>query len=261
FEKEIIPIKIIPTGEKEEKQIGNVILLKNITEYKELDFAKTNFIATVSHEFKTPIASIKMSVQLLENERIGLLNAEQANLIESIKDDSNRLLKITAELLNVTQVESGSIQLNVVPASISDIIEYAVSANKNAAEQKNIKLQISMPSQPDNVFADTEKTAWVLNNIISNAIRYSYENSIVSIEVANEKNQALISVADAGQGIAPEYIPKIFDRYFRIPGTKKEGTGLGLSISKEFIEAQKGSLEVKSEYGKGSCFTVRLPKA
>ncbi|MDE1193036.1 MAG: ATP-binding protein [Arachidicoccus sp.] len=259
FEKEIIPIKIIPTGEKEEKQIGNVILLKNITEYKELDFAKTNFIATVSHEFKTPISSIKMSVQLLENERIGLLNEEQKNLIESIKDDSNRLLKITGELLNVTQVESGSVQLNVVPANVSEIIEYAVSANKNAAEQKNIKLQINMPSQSLSVFADTEKTAWVLNNIISNAIRYSYENSIITIDATKENTQTKISVTDTGQGIIPEYIPKIFDRYFRIPGTKKEGTGLGLSISKEFIEAQKGSIEVDSEYGKGSRFTIRLP--
>ncbi len=103
FEKEIIPIKIIPTGEKEEKLIGNVILLQNITPYKELDFAKTNFIATVSHELKTPISSIKMSLQLLENKQIGQVNEEQQSLLDSIKDDANRLLKITGELLNMTR--------------------------------------------------------------------------------------------------------------------------------------------------------------
>lgn len=115
FEKEIIPIKIIPTGEKEEKLIGNVILLQNITPYKELDFAKTNFIATVSHELKTPISSIKMSLQLLENKQVGELNEEQKSLVESIKDDAQRLLKITSELLNMTQVESGTIQMSVLP--------------------------------------------------------------------------------------------------------------------------------------------------
>ncbi|AYD48280.1 HAMP domain-containing sensor histidine kinase [Arachidicoccus soli] len=261
FEQEIIPIKIIPTGEKEEIEIGNVILLKNITEYKELDFAKTNFIATVSHEFKTPISSIKMSLQLLENEHIGALNEEQKNLVESIKDDSNRLLKITSELLNVTQVESGSVQLNMRAVNVSEIMDYALNANKNAAEQKNIHLQVNLPTQPLYIFADKEKTAWVLNNIISNAIRYSYDHSIITITVSAKNNQVIFSVTDSGQGISPEYIPKIFDRYFRIPNTKKEGTGLGLSISKEFMEAQKGSIDVESEYGKGSCFSIKLPIA
>lgn len=259
FEQEIIPIKIIPTGEKEEKEIGNVILLKNITEYKELDFAKTNFIATVSHEFKTPISSIKMSLQLLENEHIGALNEEQKNLVESIKDDSNRLLKITSELLNVTQVESGSVQLSMRVVNVSDIVDYALNANKNAAEQKSIHLQINLPAQPLHIYADKEKTAWVLNNIISNAIRYSYDHSIIIITISAKNDQVIFSVTDSGQGISPEYIPKIFDRYFRIPNTKKEGTGLGLSISKEFMEAQKGSIEVQSEYGKGSCFSIKLP--
>lgn len=261
FEQEIIPIKIVPTGEKEEIEIGNVILLKNITEYKELDFAKTNFIATVSHEFKTPISSIKMSLQLLENEHIGALNDEQKNLVESIKDDSNRLLKITSELLNVTQVESGSVQLNMRAVDVSDIMDYALNANKNAAEQKNIHLQVYPTAQPLYIYADKEKTAWVLNNIISNAIRYSYDHSIITITVSAKNDQVIFSVTDSGQGISPEYIPKIFDRYFRIPNTKKEGTGLGLSISKEFMEAQKGSIDVESEYGKGSCFSIKLPIA
>ena len=123
FEKEIIPIKIIPTGEKEEKQIGTEILLQNITPYKELDFAKTNFIATVSHELKTPISSIKMSLQLLENKQVGDLNPEQQTLVDSIKEDAARLLKITGELLNMTQVESGSIQMNVIPTDAKEIVE------------------------------------------------------------------------------------------------------------------------------------------
>ncbi len=259
FEKEIIPIKIIPTGEKEEKLIGNVVLLQNITPYKELDFAKTNFIATVSHELKTPISAIKMSLQLLENKQIGELNNEQENLLKSIKDDANRLLKITSELLNMTQVESGAIQLNITPSDPEQILNYAIEANKAAAEQKQIKFNIKIDDSLPKVLGDSEKTAWILTNLISNAIRYSYDNSIVYLNINKENGNIKFSVTDTGQGIAPQYIDKIFDRYFRIPGTKKEGTGLGLSISKEFIEAQKGAITVKSDFGAGSIFEISLP--
>jgi PAS domain S-box-containing protein len=258
FEKEIIPIKIIPTGEKREKHIGNVILLQNITPYKELEFAKTNFIATISHELKTPISSIKMSLQLLENEKVGTLNTEQQSLVESIKEDAGRLLKITGELLNMTQVESGTIQINVLPSDVKEIVEYAVNATKAAAEQKQIKFEIKAPDSLPKVLADNEKTAWVLTNLLSNAIRYSYDNSTIYIDVTVEGKKVKFSVTDTGQGISPQYIDKIFDRYFRIPGTKKEGTGLGLSISKEFIEAQGGQIGVKSDFGAGSTFSFVL---
>lgn len=261
FEKELVPIKITPTGEKEEKNIGNVILLKNITPYKELDFAKTNFIGTVSHELKTPISSIKMSLQLLENKKIGNLNSEQQNLIENINDDANRLLKITSELLNMTQVESGTIQLNRIPTSVNEIIDYAVNTTKATAEQKAISFEVNVPNNIASILADKEKTAWVITNLLTNAIRYADENSVIKINaVESTNNKVEISVTDQGQGILPEYLDKIFDRYFRVPGTKKEGTGLGLSISKEFIEAQGGTISVKSEYGVGSIFMVSLGK-
>jgi signal transduction histidine kinase len=258
FEKQVIPINITPTGEQQEKFIGNVIMLQNITPFKELDFAKTNFIATVSHELKTPISSIKMSLQLLENEQVGHVNEEQKNLLGSIKDDATRLLKITGELLNMTQVESGNIQVSVMPADAKDIVQYAVSANKTAADQKNIRIEITYAENLPKVLADEEKTAWVLTNLISNAIRYSYDNAVVNVAVKQQHNKIMFTVTDKGQGIAPQYKDKIFDRYFRVPGTKKEGTGLGLSISKEFIEAQGGQINVVSDFGAGSTFTVAL---
>ncbi len=258
FEKEIIPIKITPTGEQTEMHIGDVILLQNITPYKELDFAKTNFIATVSHELKTPISSIKMSLQLLENNQIGELNTEQKSLLESITDDTSRLLKITGELLNMTQVESGIIQISVVPSDVREMVEYAVNATKAAAEQKQISFEIRTADHLPQVFADNEKTAWVLTNLLSNAIRYSYDNSTVYIDVTAADNKVHFTVTDTGQGISPQYLDKIFERYFRIPGTKKEGTGLGLSISKEFIQAQGGDIAVKSDLGAGSTFSFSL---
>ena len=261
FEKETLNISIIPTGEQAKKTIGYVIILRNITEYKELDFAKTNFIATVSHEFKTPISSIKMSLQLLENEKVGEINQEQRNLIESIKDDTNRLLNTTSELLNITQVETGNIQLSIIPTEPKAILEYALNANKTQAEQKQIKLKTECPKDLPMVIADSEKTAWVLINLISNAIRYSHENSTINLSIVDDNQHIKFVVKDNGQGIAPQYKDKVFNRYFRVPGTKKEGTGLGLAISKEFIEAQGGQISVESDFGAGSIFTVTLAKA
>ncbi|WP_437918856.1 ATP-binding protein [Sphingobacterium sp. LRF_L2] len=258
FEKEIIDIHIVPTGEREPEFIGHVVLLKNITPFKELDLAKTNFIGTVSHEFKTPIASIQMGVTLLENERVGSLNQEQQDLVMGIREDTERLLGITGELLNMAQLESGSIQLNIHQSEIAPIIDYAVNANRSAAIQKNIDLQVNIEDGLDYVYADNEKTAWVLTNFISNAIRYSYENAPVNIEVRRSNDKVFFSVIDGGQGIEPKYLDRIFERYFRIPGAKKGGTGLGLSISKEFIEAQGGQIGVHSDYGAGSKFYFLL---
>ncbi len=258
FEKEIVDINVIPTGEKEHRFIGQVIMLRNITPFKELDLAKTHFLGTVSHEFKTPISSIQMGLQLLENNKIGNLNDEQKNLVKGIKEDSDRLLKITGELLNITQVESGSLQLNLQNSDVHTILDYALNANKAAADQKNISFRTKVKSGAESVWADSEKTAWILNNLISNAVRYSYENSIININITKENNKVKFAVADSGIGIEEKYISRIFDRYFRIPGSRKEGTGLGLTISKQFAEAQGGAIYVESEYGAGSEFSFTL---
>jgi len=260
FVKDIIDINIVPTGEQKSRFIGQVIMLRNITPFKELDLAKTNFLGTVSHEFKTPISSIKMGLQLLENQKIGDLNPEQKNLVNGIREDSERLLKITGELLNITQVESGSIQLDIKHSDIKTITEEAVNANRSSAEQKNIRINIRQDAEIYHITADSEKTSWVLNNLLSNAIRYSYENSEIDISITKEGNKIKFSVQDFGKGIEEQYQNKIFDRYFKIPGSGKEGTGLGLSISKHFIEAQGGSISVKSELGSGSTFSFDLPK-
>ncbi|WP_018626495.1 ATP-binding protein [Niabella aurantiaca] len=259
FDKAIIPIRIVSTGEKEAQHLGDVIFLKNITPFKELDHAKTNFIATVSHELKTPISSIKMSAQLLENDRVGNLNPEQKELVESIQEDAARLLKITSELLNVTQLESGKLQLQPVLCRPGDLIGKAVQANETTAAAGNIQVQVQLPKDLPFLNVDADKTSWVFSNLISNAIRYSHENGLIRVAVTAGEGEVLFTVKDFGQGIAPFYIDKIFDRYFRIPGSKKEGTGLGLSISKELIEAQGGSIGVRSEFGAGTEFTVKLP--
>jgi NtrC-family two-component system sensor histidine kinase KinB len=261
FEKEVVDITITPTGEKETRLIGHVILLKNITPFKELDFAKTNFIATVSHKLKTPISSIKMSLLLLENQNTGRLNLEQQQLVESIREDSSRLLKITGELLNMSQVETGNIQLNMQQSDPAQILEYALEAVKVQADQKQLGLTVDkQPNLPD-VKADSEKTAWVLINFLTNAIRYSSQSGQIYIAVQQHEGRVQFSVKDEGQGIDSRYRTKIFNRYFQVPGSAKTGTGLGLAISKEFIEAQGGYIGMSSEIGMGSTFFFDLPKS
>ena len=258
FEKEILDINVLPTGEDSKRFIGQVIMLRNITPFKELDLAKTHFMGNVSHEFKTPISSIQMGVQLLENERIGNLNDEQQKLVVGIKEDTVRLLKITGELLNLTQLETGVVQLNIRPSEINKMIESVIAANQSAADNKQIIIKFKINQNVELVNADYEKTSWVLSNIVSNAIRYSYENSMIEINVEKDNDEVKFSVKDHGYGIEEQYLDKVFTRYFRIPGTKADGTGLGLSISKEFIEAQGGSISVKSEIGAGSTFYFSL---
>ncbi len=259
FEKEIINIEINKTGENATELAGYVILLKNITVFKELDSAKTNFIATISHELKTPISSIKMSTQLLENNQTGILNEEQKQLIEGIKDDSTRLLEITGELLKMSQVETGNIQLNIHATDPRLIVNYAVETTKIQAEQKKLSLKVNVEADIPQILADAEKTAWVLINFLTNAIRYSIEESEVIISLEREPQGVLFSVRDFGKGIESRYKRKIFERYFQIPGSLKSGSGLGLAISKEFIETQGGTIGVDSSPGLGSTFFFILP--
>jgi PAS domain S-box-containing protein len=235
--------------------IGQVIVLRNITPFHELNEAKTNFIATVSHELKTPISSIKMSAQLLTDLRVGALNNEQQELIRSITDDADRLLKITGELLNMSQVETGNIQLKLQPASPGTIVEQALQAVQFQAQQKHIQIHSSVAEGLPFIQADVEKTSWVLINFLTNAIKYSPEESNVEVVATRRKDKIEFIVTDHGRGIDEKYLPRIFDRYFKVPGTHdRNGTGLGLSISKEFIEAQGGRIWVDSHVGEGSQF-------
>ncbi|WP_231425194.1 ATP-binding protein [Pedobacter sp. Leaf250] len=245
------------------KSAGSVYVLKNITQFKELDEAKTNFIATVSHELKTPLSSIKMSLKLLNDHRVGAMNEEQNQLLTHIKEDSDRLLKITSELLDLSQVETGNLKLTFAITKPEDIVHYAIDAVKFQAEQKSIKLELNCNLNLPKVNADIQKTAWVLVNFLSNALRYSAEKSKVIIDVFQKDKSIQFSVQDFGKGIDEKYQKRLFDRYFQVPtdGQNKSGSGLGLAISKDFIEAEEGKIWVESAIGEGSRFSFTLPIA
>lgn len=254
FEKELVPISIIPTGEREKQHIGNVIILRNITSFKELEFAKTNFMATISHELKTPISSIKMSLQLLEKKDVGAINSDQRELIHSIREDNDRLLKITGELLNLSQIETGNIKLFMQPSDPYQLIQHSVEAVRKEAQYNDIELFVQTEENLAPISMDMDKTQWVLINLLINAIHYSPKGEPITVSLKRVSNQFRFEVTDHGEGISEEYVSRIFDRYFQIPGISKPGSGLGLAICKEFIEAQGGTIGVDSEVGKGSSF-------
>jgi PAS domain S-box-containing protein len=268
-EKNTVPFKIILDNHenyftKEISEIaedgsgGKVIVLKNITSFKELDVAKTNFIATISHELKTPLASSDFSIKLLEDERTGKLTEEQKEYVQSLKEDNRRMLKILSELLNMSQVEAGRIQLDLQLVSPAKIAEDAIGTVLNAAKEKNIRIITHYGADLPDVKADPEKTVWVLNNFLTNAIRYAGPDTVITVMITRQDNYHRFSVADQGPGIPSEYLEKIFDRFFKVPGIPSKGTGLGLAISREFIEAQNGKIWVKSETGSGSIFGFDL---
>ena len=260
FQVKYLPVKMTDSA-GDVKESGTVIMLKNITEFHKLDVAKTTFISTISHELKTPISAILMSQQLLADNRVGGLNPEQKELSDSIRENGERLLSITGELLNMTQVESGALQLKPHITKPIELIDYAIKANQVQADKFHINIEVEYPKDKiSKLYVDSEKIAWVLTNLLSNAIRYSPENGRVIIGAEqHDKHYVTMFVRDFGRGIDPRYHDSIFERYFRVPGTKIQGSGLGLSISRDFVEAHNGTLTVESELGKGSKFVVTLP--
>ncbi|MBC7850369.1 MAG: HAMP domain-containing protein [Chitinophagaceae bacterium] len=252
FTKEIMDIT-------QEDSSSKVIILRNITSFKELDVAKTNFIATISHELKTPLASSDFSLKLLEDERVGQLSAEQRELLQHLKNDNQRMLRILSELLNMSQVEAGKIQLESVDVNPEAVADNAVNAILNTARQKNVSIQKQYGHSLPDIKVDAEKTGWVLNNFLTNAIKHSPEEGSITIGVSQAGNAIEFSVTDHGPGIPSEYSSKVFERFFKVPGSNAAGTGLGLAISKELIEAQGGQIWVRSETGAGSSFGFSLP--
>lgn len=256
-------VAVTRTGEEQPQRAGYVVVLENITSYKELDLAKTNFIATVSHELKTPLSSVKMSIKLLEDSRVGVLNSEQQSLLNNIRADADRLLNLTSELLNMAQVESGQIQLKLQPVVPADIVQYAVNALRVQAEQKNLRIAVTMPDGLPIVTADPDKASWVLINFLSNAVRHSPEESTIEVQVAKlpDTNYVEFWVRDHGAGIRPEHQMRVFDRYFKATGQNGAagGTGLGLAISSEFIQSMQGEIGLDTRVSNGAAFYFRLP--
>lgn len=260
---QILLLDISKEHKKENRETikGYILLLQNITKYEERDLAKTNLIATISHELKTPLSSINISLRLLEDERIGHLNVEQKELVDSIKSQSSRILNLVNEVLDFAQVETGHIKLNIKPCMVNDIIELGIFAILMPLNEKEIDLKVSISETLGKIKCDLEKTVWVVVNILNNAARYSEKKGHIFIEAREENGFVIISVQDEGPGITVEEQKMIFEKYVKSKSENTKGTGLGLAIAKEFVEVQGGRIGVESICGSGTRIYFTLPTA
>ncbi len=249
----------IKSSNKNNKLFGYICMLKNITRYQERDTAKTNLIATVSHELKTPLSSINLSLKLLDDRRLGDLNTEQREIINSLKQQSTRLSRVINELLDFSQIETGNIKLKFSSIKPDVIIDIGTTALMMQLSEKHIDLQTNIEESLPEIKADVEKLVFVFINILNNAIRYSQSGGVITIDVKKAENEVEFSITDNGPGISKEDQEKLFHRFMQVGTKAKQGWGLGLAIAKEFMQAQNGKLRVESEPGKGSKFIFSVP--
>ena len=248
---------------KNEEKIGIVTLLQDITQAKELDQMKDNFVSTVSHEFRTPLTSIGMAIELLADNKLGDLNDMQRELVNTIKLDNDRLKLLIKDLLDLSRLESKRTPMNFQKVDIKKIIEFSINPLKALCENNNVTLEIGNIDNSSLVMADFNKISVVLTNFISNAIKYGKEGKAnhVLIETFKKNNNLIVSVKDEGRGIPSDQLDKIFNKYIQVKVSndgKIEGTGLGLAISKEIIKNHGGEIWVDSQLGKGSTFYFSL---
>jgi PAS domain S-box-containing protein len=253
---------LVPFNEATEKTefVGQILTLRNVSDFKKLDQVKSNFLATVSHELKTPLSSINLNTKLLQDERLPA--DERLRITGYIRQETQRLQRMVAELLDVSRLDAGAgIQLDVRPTNLADVVGFATATVQPQLDDKQLRLDLQLPENLPAVRADVEKTTWVLINLLANAIRYSPLGETLTVRAAVVGAFVQVSVQDRGPGIAPEHHDKIFQRFAQLPDKTgyRGGSGLGLSIAREFITTQGGRLWVESELGSGSTFGFTLP--
>jgi NtrC-family two-component system sensor histidine kinase KinB len=241
--------------EADAKPVGVAVVLHDVTRFRLLDDAKTNLVATVSHELKTPLTSVRMVLHLILEQSLGPLTDKQASLLETARKDAERLLKMLDALLDIARLEAGAsalIKSPIAPPALVDSIRDEVQA---LITTQGLKLVTEVEPFLPEVLVDRQQIGQVFHNFIANAIKHSQPGGKIQIAaVSAPEGSVQFSVGDEGPGIAPEHQGLIFDRFYRVPGQTKRGAGLGLSIAREIVVAHGGRVGVRSELGHGSEF-------
>ncbi|MCS6963455.1 MAG: GAF domain-containing protein [Thermoflexus sp.] len=244
--------------------LGTVSVFRDITPEVEADRAKTEFISTVSHELRTPMTSIKGYVDLLLLGSGGPLSEMQYRFLQIVKANADRLKLLVDDLLDISRIESGRLQLDLRPVPLEAAVEAVVAALKARIDEKNQRLELDLPEFLPPVRADKDRLIQILMNLVSNAHKYTPEGGRIRIRARIEDEAVHVEVSDTGIGIPPEALPRIFERFYRVDDPRVQetpGTGLGLSIVKALVEMHGGQVWVESEIGKGSTFHFTIPIA
>jgi NtrC-family two-component system sensor histidine kinase KinB len=254
--------KVTTLLDREGQLYAVLMLLQDITQFKELDQMKSDFIATVSHEFRTPVTSINMSVDILDQELLGPLTPRQKELITSSKEDCYRLTKLARELLQLSKLESGRVQLREEELNLRDLVASSLHPLQIQFQEKDVHLVSDVPATLPTLYADEQQISWVITNLVTNALKYTPSGGTVSVRGQEDRDGLRLEVKDTGVGIAREHRDRIFDKFVQIKQTSSTtpgSVGLGLAIAKEIVEMYGGRIWVESEIGAGSTFRVVLP--
>ncbi|MBX9789371.1 MAG: HAMP domain-containing protein [Pirellulales bacterium] len=252
--------RILPISEPYGGTLGAAILLADVTRFQLLDQIKSDLVATVSHELKTPLGSISMAIHLLLEEAVGPLNAKQLELLIEARTGSERLLAMINNLLDLARLEKGASHLVVRPESTAALLQAAAELVQQRAADQGVEIVTSAAADLPPIAVDSHVIGHAFRNLLDNALTYTEQGGRIVLSAALGGDQIQVTVSDTGVGIPPEHLPHVFDRFFRIPGQSRGiGTGLGLAIVREIVIAHGGGIECASKPGVGTTFRMTLP--
>src|SRR5215471_11818506 len=248
-----------PMRDADDRLVGVVTLLEDITHLSEVSRLKSEFIAAASHELRTPLTSIQMGVHLLLEGAAGPLDRRQTEILEACRDDTARLERLMRQLLDLSKIESGATAPVRAPIRPSVLVHEAVDSLALQAESKGLHVVVDTPPDVPEVAADRDQVERVIVNLVTNATRATPAGGTITVATARRGGDVVFSVADTGSGIPRDYLPRIFEPFIQVPNAPAGGSGLGLTISRRIVEGHGGRLTVQSEPDRGSTFSFTIP--
>jgi two-component system phosphate regulon sensor histidine kinase PhoR len=242
---------------------GAVLVFHDISELKRLEEIRKDFVANVSHELRTPISSIKGYAETLLDGKAED-KATVKDFLEMIHEDANRLASLIDDLLDLSRLESGRMEMDFEPLEILPIARRCFNVLRRSADDKSIAIKIDVPSGLAKVRGNEKLLAQVFLNLLDNAIKYTAPGGVITIHASPEDGAVRVDISDTGMGISEKDLPRIFERFYRVDKARSResgGTGLGLSIVKHIIQAHDGQIRVQSKPGIGSTFSFSIPTA
>ena len=248
-----------PVSSDEGQLLGVTVLLQDITRLRRFDELKDDLVATVAHEFRTPLTSLRMAIHLLAEQTVGLLNDKQLDLIGAAREECERLQGIVDDLLDLARIRSGRLELHPREISTELMLEQARQETRERSEQQHVPVDLEIDPGAEVVTADPDRIDLALTNLIANAVRSGPPGRPVRVRARRGDGGVRIEVQDDGPGISPEYQARLFEKFYRVPGSPPGGAGLGLSIVRDVVEAHGGRVGVQSAPGAGATFWIELP--
>ncbi len=257
-ERHLLP-KVLAIRDEHEGLLGAAVVLADVTRFRLLDQLKSDMVSTVSHELKTPLTSMQMAVHLLLEEIVGPLLPKQVELLLAARQDSDRLLAMVNDLLDLTRIEQGRVRLDLQAVAVADLVSESATRFADQARDAGVTIETEVAPEMHPVLVDKERIAHVFDNLIGNALDHTERGGHIHISAFAENGLVRFEVRDSGEGIAEEHLARIFDRFYRVPGSRSgHGAGLGLAITREIVVAHGGQIDVASTPGRGATFTFTL---